>query len=60
MANQRQNVREIQKRIKLLEKVERDLDALFRKERLVIAAWERQQNSSMHRPPKRSVSLQRV
>jgi hypothetical protein len=38
MEYQTQNVREIQKRIRLLEKAERDLDALFRKERLVIAA----------------------
>jgi hypothetical protein len=60
MANQRQNVREIQKRIKLLEKVERDLDALFRKERLVIAYWRVSHNSSMHRPTKRSVSLQKL
>jgi hypothetical protein len=42
MEYQTQNVREIQKRIRLLEKAERDLDALFRKERLVIAALESQ------------------
>jgi len=45
-------VRDIQKRIRLLEKAERDLDALFRKERLVIAALESQRNSSMHRSSK--------
>jgi hypothetical protein len=60
MAYQTQNVREIQKRIKLLEKAERDLDALFRKERLVIGALEHQHNSSTHRPTKKSVSLQRL
>jgi hypothetical protein len=52
MENQTQNVREIQKRIRLLEKAERDLDALFRKERLVIAALESERNSSMHRSTK--------
>jgi hypothetical protein len=52
MEYQTQNVREIQKRIRLLEKAERDLDALFRKERLVIAALESQRNSSMHRSTK--------
>jgi hypothetical protein len=51
MEYQTQNVREIQKRIRLLEKAERDLDALFRKERLVIASLARQPqqlNASPH------------